>query len=174
MPDRLDLALGGVLARSSTSLTDTRVAFSAPRYRPPCGERAREEELRSPPAVDLPCPSPATTLRRSPLPTGRAARSLPRRASAIFSHMPSAAEPPDQTVRSQGCPSASSEDPSEDAAILRRFQLEPDPVIEAYKRDVDRSLLRENLRRTPEERWRLLAEASRLAEELRRAGRASR
>ena len=27
-----------------------------------------------------------------------------------------------------------------------------DPVIEAYKRDVDRTLLRENLRRTPAER----------------------
>ncbi|MCU0649723.1 MAG: hypothetical protein MUF00_17165 [Gemmatimonadaceae bacterium] len=30
--------------------------------------------------------------------------------------------------------------------------LEPDPVIEAYKRDVDRTLLRENLRLSPEQR----------------------
>ncbi len=30
--------------------------------------------------------------------------------------------------------------------------LEPDPIIEAYKKDIDRTLLRENLRRTPEER----------------------
>ena len=30
--------------------------------------------------------------------------------------------------------------------------MEKDPVIEAYKRDVDRTLLRENLKRTPEER----------------------
>lgn len=32
----------------------------------------------------------------------------------------------------------------------------PDPVIEAYKRHVDRTLLRENLRRTPAERFRNL------------------
>lgn len=35
--------------------------------------------------------------------------------------------------------------------------LPPDPVIEAYKKDVDRSLLRENLKLTVEERWRKLA-----------------
>jgi hypothetical protein len=28
--------------------------------------------------------------------------------------------------------------------------LEPDPVIEAYKKDIDRSLLRERLKRTPD------------------------
>ncbi len=58
----------------------------------------------------------------------------------------------------------------DDAAILRRFGFEPDPVIEAYKMHVDRSLLRQNLMRTPEERWANLAAAARLAEELRRAG----
>ncbi|HET7293580.1 MAG TPA: hypothetical protein VFM88_14240 [Vicinamibacteria bacterium] len=31
-----------------------------------------------------------------------------------------------------------------------------DPVIEAYKKDVDRTLLRENLRLTPDERLRKL------------------
>lgn len=31
-----------------------------------------------------------------------------------------------------------------------------DPVIEAYKRDVDRTLLRENLRLTPDERLKRL------------------
>lgn len=30
--------------------------------------------------------------------------------------------------------------------------LELDPVIEAYKKDVDRALIRENLRRTPAQR----------------------
>jgi hypothetical protein len=30
--------------------------------------------------------------------------------------------------------------------------IEPDPVIEAFKKDVDRALLIENLRRTPEYR----------------------
>jgi len=31
-------------------------------------------------------------------------------------------------------------------------RFEPDPVIEAYKKDVDRGLLRENLKLTPWER----------------------
>jgi hypothetical protein len=34
--------------------------------------------------------------------------------------------------------------------------LEPDPVVEAYKKDVDRTLLRENLKLTPDERLRKL------------------
>ena len=34
--------------------------------------------------------------------------------------------------------------------------LSPDPVVEAYKRDVDRTLLRENLTLTPDERLRKL------------------
>ena len=58
----------------------------------------------------------------------------------------------------------------DDASILRRFRIEPDPVIEAYKMHVDRTLLRENLRRTLDERLANLAAAQRLAEELRRAG----
>ena len=66
------------------------------------------------------------------------------------------------------------EDSSDDAAILRRFGLEPDPVVESYKRDVDRSLLRQNLMRTPQERWANLAEAQRLAREVRRAGEKAR
>jgi hypothetical protein len=57
-----------------------------------------------------------------------------------------------------------------DEEILRKFGFEPDPVIEAYKQHVDRTLLRANLRRTPEERWRTLAAATRLAQEVRRAG----
>lgn len=66
------------------------------------------------------------------------------------------------------------EDAFDDAAILRRFGIEPDPVIEVYKRDVDRSLLRENLKRTPEERCRNFVAAVALAEEMRRAGAARR
>jgi hypothetical protein len=31
-------------------------------------------------------------------------------------------------------------------------ELEPDPVIEAYKKDIDRTLLRENLRLTIKQR----------------------
>ena len=49
--------------------------------------------------------------------------------------------------------------------------LGPDPVVEAYKRDIDRTLLRENLRRSVEERVAALVALQRLAEEARRAGR---
>ncbi len=52
--------------------------------------------------------------------------------------------------------------------------LKPDPVIEAYKKDVDRTLLRANLARSVEERLRNLARLQRFAETLRRAGRAPR
>jgi hypothetical protein len=52
--------------------------------------------------------------------------------------------------------------------------LAPDPVVAAYKKDIDRTLLRENLKRTPEERLRKLMELQRFAEELRRAGRSAR
>ena len=58
----------------------------------------------------------------------------------------------------------------DDEAILRRFGLEPDPVVEVYKKDVDRTLLRANLQRTPEERWQNFLAAYRLAQEVRRAG----
>lgn len=50
-------------------------------------------------------------------------------------------------------------------------KIEPDPVIEAYKKDVDRTLLRENLKRSPEERIRNAMALQRAAEELRKAGR---
>lgn len=58
----------------------------------------------------------------------------------------------------------------DDAAILRMYGFEPDPVIEAYKKHVDRTLLRQNLRRSMDERWKVLADATRLADEMRRAG----
>ncbi len=48
--------------------------------------------------------------------------------------------------------------------------LEPDPVIEAYKKDIDRTLLRQNLKRTVAERLANLVEMQRLAEEAKRAG----
>lgn len=55
-----------------------------------------------------------------------------------------------------------------------RNALQPDPVIEAYKRHIDRSLLRENLGRTVAERLAKLVALQRLAEEARRAGRTAR
>ena len=49
-------------------------------------------------------------------------------------------------------------------------RVESDPVIEAFKKDIDRTLLRQNLRRTVAERLANLVEMQRLAEEARRAG----
>ena len=48
--------------------------------------------------------------------------------------------------------------------------LEPDPVIELYKRDVDRTLLRENLKLTPEQRVRKLQDFVAFTAALREAG----
>ena len=50
-------------------------------------------------------------------------------------------------------------------------EFEPDPVIEVYKRDIDMTLLRENLRRSVDERVLNLMALQRLAEEARRGGR---
>jgi hypothetical protein len=49
-----------------------------------------------------------------------------------------------------------------------------DPVIEAYKKDVDRTLLRENLKLTVEERFRKFESFARFARELYDAGQRSR
>jgi hypothetical protein len=49
-----------------------------------------------------------------------------------------------------------------------------DPVVEAYKKDVDLSLLRRNLGLTVEERFLQLMELQRFADELARAGRRAR
>ncbi len=45
-----------------------------------------------------------------------------------------------------------------------------DPVIEAYKAHIDRTLLRRNLQKTVKERLETLVALQRLAEEARRAG----
>ena len=49
--------------------------------------------------------------------------------------------------------------------------LEPNPVIEAYKKDVDRTLLRENLKLTPDQRLEKLQAFVRFTAALRQAGR---
>jgi hypothetical protein len=46
-----------------------------------------------------------------------------------------------------------------------------DPVIEAYEHDVDRTLLRENLKLTVAERFQQFAEFARFAQELAESGR---
>ena len=48
--------------------------------------------------------------------------------------------------------------------------VRPDPVIEAYKKHVDRTLLRENLKLTPDERLARLEEMDRFRDALREAG----
>jgi PHD/YefM family antitoxin component YafN of YafNO toxin-antitoxin module len=60
------------------------------------------------------------------------------------------------------------------AKSAKSVLLVPDRVIEVYKRDVDRTLLRENLRRTVQERVDNLVALQDLAFEARRAGDAAR
>ena len=48
--------------------------------------------------------------------------------------------------------------------------LEPNPVIEAFKKDIDRTLIRENLKLSYEERLLKLMQLQRFANELRQAG----
>lgn len=52
----------------------------------------------------------------------------------------------------------------------KKFEIAKDPVIEAYKRGVDRTLLRENLKLTVTERLDKLFALQQFAAELRRAG----
>jgi hypothetical protein len=48
--------------------------------------------------------------------------------------------------------------------------LRPDPIIDAYKRDVDRTLIRANLKLSVQERLENLMKLQQFAEELRKAG----
>ncbi len=59
-------------------------------------------------------------------------------------------------------------------ASMAGGRIAPDPVIEAYKKDLDMTLIRENLKRTVDERFERLMALQRFAEELRRAGRSAR
>lgn len=51
------------------------------------------------------------------------------------------------------------------------IHFEPDPVVEAYKKDIDRTLIRENLRLSVEQRFEQLMRLQQFAEELKRAPR---
>jgi hypothetical protein len=53
-------------------------------------------------------------------------------------------------------------------------RLPPDPVIEYYKKDIDRTLLRENLKLTPQQRLDKLVSFMRSLDRLREAARRSR
>jgi hypothetical protein len=52
---------------------------------------------------------------------------------------------------------------------MNEEQPQPDQVIEAYKKDVDRGLIRENLKLTPEQRIEKLMRLLRFQDELRDA-----
>lgn len=49
-----------------------------------------------------------------------------------------------------------------------------DPVVEAYKKDIDRTSIRENLKLSVDQRFEKAMALARFADELRRAGRAAR
>jgi hypothetical protein len=53
--------------------------------------------------------------------------------------------------------------------LLERYGLSPDPVIEYYKKDVDRTLLREHLKLTPKQRQERLVAFMRDLDRLREA-----
>ena len=55
-----------------------------------------------------------------------------------------------------------------------KSRIDPDPVIEAYKKHIDGTLIRENLRLTVDQRFQQLMELQRFAEELQKAGRKAR
>jgi hypothetical protein len=57
---------------------------------------------------------------------------------------------------------------------MRPEEPRPDPVIECYKNHLDRTLIRENLRRSVEERLLNLMALQEFAEGLRRAGEEAR
>ena len=60
---------------------------------------------------------------------------------------------------------------AQETSWLEGADLEPDPVVEHFKRDVDRTLIRAQLRRSVDERVRSMIAALRFAEALREAGR---
>jgi hypothetical protein len=61
-----------------------------------------------------------------------------------------------------------------DNLLRMKTETYRDPVVEAYMRDVDRTLLRENLKLTPAQRLDKLVNFSEFAAELRAAGERAR
>jgi hypothetical protein len=53
--------------------------------------------------------------------------------------------------------------------MLHPVSLDPDPVIERYKKDVDRTLLRENLKLPPSQRLEKMISVLGFVEEVRRS-----
>jgi hypothetical protein len=61
-----------------------------------------------------------------------------------------------------------------DSQDQAKSPIDSDPVIEAYKKHIDQSLIRENLRLTVDQGFQQLMELQRFAEELQHAGRKAR
>ena len=78
---------------------------------------------------------------------------------------------PATAIRSRAEDSGNSEAAPRQPPLPRSDELQDDPVVESYKRHVDRTLLRQNLRRSVTERVPNLTALLRLAKEARRAGR---
>ena len=65
--------------------------------------------------------------------------------------------------------------PNRDSSSLYRWNPEyTDPVIEAYKKDIDRTLLRQNLQLTPEERFLKFVSLMESLDAMRETGRVAR
>ncbi len=58
--------------------------------------------------------------------------------------------------------------------VSGKHDIDVDPVIEAYKKDVDRTLIRENLKLSVTERLEKLMRMQQFIEEMRRAGKRKR
>ena len=61
-----------------------------------------------------------------------------------------------------------------ESCVFDSISLEPSPVVEAYKVDVDRTLIRENLRLSPDERLRKMISVLRFVEEVQRSAKVDR
>jgi hypothetical protein len=59
-------------------------------------------------------------------------------------------------------------------SALPSVSLAPDPVTDVYKKDVDRTLIRENLKLTVDERVKKMMGALRLVEEIQRSRKATK
>ena len=62
--------------------------------------------------------------------------------------------------------------PSRPLASFETLSLDPNPVIEAYKKDVDMTLVRENLRLSVDDRIKKMVKALELADEIRKSAHA--
>jgi hypothetical protein len=61
-----------------------------------------------------------------------------------------------------------------DSPVGNQSQPVLDPIIEVYKKDIDLTLIRENLRLTVDQRFQQLMKLQRFAEELQKAGQKAR